>query len=454
MANSQSLNSAGYGLYEKKEYAEAVRFFREAAYVDPANAYPHYNLACTLSLIRDSIWADPAGQMRYDNIYNKDYYADVYQLYEPESNYNYYAHQPRNDELCRNELFEHLTLSCLQNRNYLKKAPVDPDLAGVRNTLRFKRLMENLRTGEEHGAYGIWHVPEQMMKACYFMLDGSMQDRLPNDRPGTDCYIPFYENYEARLVSVQTTGTFTGQITGYEGFAWLSPHETYQWGQEGLHLVFYTVTVEGNPANENLSSKKPDYDYTVYRHVTDIEMHNMASFRLDEGYEYLRMTLPPYSFILLNDSAGLRQYLVGSTPDARTLNALAVNALIYDRADTLDWLLATYPEIDRGLIFLRSCLYVKHDIFTALEGGSYGFDIDTFIEEQGAAMFNHAAASGDAAFFETLYAKYFDRVVAPLSEQDARHFKEGLFNWSDTTGNIALFDILLAIERGKYHDDF
>jgi hypothetical protein len=35
--NSQPLNRAGYGLYEKKAYAEAVRFFREAAYIDPEN---------------------------------------------------------------------------------------------------------------------------------------------------------------------------------------------------------------------------------------------------------------------------------------------------------------------------------------------------------------------------------------------------------------------------------
>jgi hypothetical protein len=37
MGNSRSLNSAGYGLYEKKNYAGAVRFFREAAYVDISN---------------------------------------------------------------------------------------------------------------------------------------------------------------------------------------------------------------------------------------------------------------------------------------------------------------------------------------------------------------------------------------------------------------------------------
>jgi hypothetical protein len=393
--------------------------------------------------------------MRYDNIYNKDYYADIYQLYEPEINYNYYADQPRDDELCRNELFEHLTLACLQNKNYLEKIPVDPDLAGMRNTLRFKRFMENIQSGKGIDAYGIWYVPEQLMKACYFMLDGSMQWRLPNDRPGTSQLIPrFLGKHAERVVSTQATGTFTGQITGYEGFAWvMNLPSTYQWGQEGPHLVFYRVLVEGDPASEGLSRKKPDYDYTIYQDVTDIEMSKMASFGLDEDYEYIRMALPPYSFILLDDMAGLRQYLIGKTPDAGTLNALAVNALIYDRADTLDWLLTTYSKIDQSLIFLRSCSYAKQDVFTALEGGAYGFDIDAFIEEQGVAMFNHVAASGNIAFFKMLHTKYFDRVITPLSERDARHFKEGLMNWSDTTGNRALFDILLSIERGKYNVD-
>jgi tetratricopeptide (TPR) repeat protein len=54
MKNSQSLNSAGYALYERKDYAGAIQFFREAAYVDISNVYTHYNLACSLSLLRDS----------------------------------------------------------------------------------------------------------------------------------------------------------------------------------------------------------------------------------------------------------------------------------------------------------------------------------------------------------------------------------------------------------------
>jgi tetratricopeptide (TPR) repeat protein len=54
-SDSRSLNNAGYNLYEKKDYIGAVRFFREAVYVDPANVYAHYNLACCLSLTNPSI---------------------------------------------------------------------------------------------------------------------------------------------------------------------------------------------------------------------------------------------------------------------------------------------------------------------------------------------------------------------------------------------------------------
>jgi TPR repeat protein len=146
-----TLNSAGYGLYEKKEYADAVRFFREAAYKDITNVYAHYNLACTLSLIRDSIWADPAAEMDYHHNFNRDYYAAKYQLYEPDDNY---FDQTDNDEICRNEIFEHLTLACLQDRQHLEKAPVDQDLAGIHPTLRFKRLMENIRAGKGKEIYG------------------------------------------------------------------------------------------------------------------------------------------------------------------------------------------------------------------------------------------------------------------------------------------------------------
>jgi hypothetical protein len=248
MENSQSLNSAGYGLYEKKDYAGAVRFFREAAYVDISNVYAHYNLACSLSLLRDSIWADPKKEMSYDMGIFTDHYAAVYQLYEPDDTY---YDQPKSDEICRQEIFDHLALACLLDGRYLEKAFADQDLAGLRNTLRFKRLMETISAGAGKEVYGIWYIPGQQFKACYFMLDGSIQGVLPNDRFGTNLYMPlFYDEFKARVKISETTGNFTDQITGYEGFysgGGGLTKETYQWGQEGSFLVFYIVSVEGEP---------------------------------------------------------------------------------------------------------------------------------------------------------------------------------------------------------------
>jgi tetratricopeptide (TPR) repeat protein len=45
-----SLNTFGYHLYERKAYADAATAFRRAVQLDPAYAFPHYNLACVLSL--------------------------------------------------------------------------------------------------------------------------------------------------------------------------------------------------------------------------------------------------------------------------------------------------------------------------------------------------------------------------------------------------------------------
>jgi hypothetical protein len=360
------------------------------------------------------------------------------------------------DELCRNEIFEHLTLACLQDRGYLEKAPTDRDLAGLHNTLRFKRLMENISTGTGTEVYGIWYVSGQQMKACYFMLDGSMQGILPNDRPGTELDIPlFYTEFRERAKMSETTGTFNDRITGYEGFVFGGRMKgTYQWGQEGRYLVFYTVAVEGDPATLGISRGKPDYDYRVIQIMTDIVLNNTATLRLTDDFEYLRMTLPPYRYILLDDVAGLQQDLVTRTPDAKTLNLLAVNALIYGSTDILGRLLNAYPAIDRDLIFLHACLYAQQDIVTVFASGGYGFDMDKFVREQGTDMFNHAAASGNVAFFETMYAKYFDTVIGNLSERQARDFKQHLGGWASTTGNRALFDIIYDIEQGKYHGVF
>jgi tetratricopeptide (TPR) repeat protein len=45
------LNNVGYKYYQTKDYANAANYFRQAIKADDTYLYPHYNLACTLSLM-------------------------------------------------------------------------------------------------------------------------------------------------------------------------------------------------------------------------------------------------------------------------------------------------------------------------------------------------------------------------------------------------------------------
>ena len=48
---AQALNTKGFRYYKQKAYREAADYFRQAIEADYLYLYPHYNLACTLSLI-------------------------------------------------------------------------------------------------------------------------------------------------------------------------------------------------------------------------------------------------------------------------------------------------------------------------------------------------------------------------------------------------------------------
>jgi hypothetical protein len=456
IANSQSLNSAGYGLYEKKDYAEAVRFFREAAYVYPANVYAHYNLACTLSLLRDSIWADPAAQMSYFHDSNRDYYATKYRLYEPDDNY---FNQADNDELCRNEIFEHLTLACLLDRQYLEKAPIDRDLAGLHNTLRFKRLMENISTGQGKIIYGVWYSLQGLMKESYFMLDGSMSHILPNDRPGMQfADFEYYadaaiDKFTDEVIQSRSSAeyTFAQSLTGYEGFDHGGGDQpTNQWDFENGRLIIYShMLIRGHITPEPSPWPGPSNDFRYFKDVLKVREDSLAVLPLDNDKVYINIYTSPYRYMMDDNREALAASLDGL--DIGTINTLAALAVIHDRREALDLLLSSRPETDKDKLVLLTCVFAKYNIFSNFEGGAYGFDMDRFVREQGTAMFNHAAASGNVAFFETLYNRYFNKVIAGLSNQRLREFKERLWWWSDETGNIAMNRLMHNIREGKYN---
>lgn len=50
--SAKVLNTKGYRLHKQKEYAQAARKFRSAIDANPRYAVAHYNLACTLALLR------------------------------------------------------------------------------------------------------------------------------------------------------------------------------------------------------------------------------------------------------------------------------------------------------------------------------------------------------------------------------------------------------------------
>jgi tetratricopeptide (TPR) repeat protein len=48
------LNSEGMQYYDNGDYRKAIEFFEKSIVRDPAYILPHYNLACTLNILRDS----------------------------------------------------------------------------------------------------------------------------------------------------------------------------------------------------------------------------------------------------------------------------------------------------------------------------------------------------------------------------------------------------------------
>jgi hypothetical protein len=456
--SSQPLNRAGYGLYERKDYANAVRFFREAAYIDPSNVYPHYNLACTLSLIRDSIWADPKNEMDYHHDRHTDYYGIEYKLYETQDNY---YDQIDNDQICRNEIFEHLTLACLLDREYLAKASADRDLAGIHNTLRFRRLMDNIQTGKGLEVYGVWYSPQGLMKESYFMLDGSMSHILPNDRPEaqfvkfrySDCNDDIFDTIIQSRSSVERN--FDQVTTGYEYFdSGSSPGVPNQWEYENSQLIIYSQIINKDYKKLAImagADSSPEFDY---RHIKNIikTSNYVESIPLDNDNKYINVYSVPYRYVMEDDIASLAEWLKSQSTETVN-NALAALALIHDRLDILDMLVNRYEDIDLNRLFLLSCLYVKTELLTRLEAGAYGFDVDQLLAQDGTALINYTAASGNVPFFESIYAKYYQKTLDGLSDQQVRDFKDRLWGWSDKTSNRAMNNMVRNVREGKYNGD-
>jgi hypothetical protein len=446
MTSSQSLNSAGYGLYEKKDYAGAARFFREAAYVDINNVYAHYNLACSLSLLRDSIWADPEARMDYFNAYyNYDYFtSDKYNIYPvPTSFYN-----TPGDELCRDEIYDHLTLAFLRDRTYIKKSMIDKDLRGIHNHLRFSRLLQNIQTGGGEGIYGVYYAVNTFTKAVLFMLDGRItQIKVNNEADQLFFLIPYEDRQDEKEY------TFGELVTGYEYILRTLPDfYKQQWTYENTHIRIYSIIMAID------FSKIPGYDVDIpktydFRYNYDtvpLEFGKDISFTLPDTkankIEFIKLYSTPFNILFKENTSWSDAF-----PANKVLNGnlFAELALIYDRYSLLDQILSDKAVgIDMEKLILTACLYAKDGFLEKVENGGYNFNMEQFAVKSGDEILLYALGSGNPVFFKRAYSLYFNK----LSPSQKDRFFDQAYTWKSLTYNSDLLRIEEKIKDGTFND--
>lgn len=103
-AEARALNVAGYRLHQAKKYPEAVAQFERSIEADPSFALAHYNLACALARLR------AAGQICEHDAY-------------------------------RSTILEHLQEAVRLDPRRRARLRKDPDLAPVRDTFGYQRLV-------------------------------------------------------------------------------------------------------------------------------------------------------------------------------------------------------------------------------------------------------------------------------------------------------------------------
>ncbi len=99
-----ALNTKGFRLYKRRKYAEAARYFRKAVQLDARYALAHWNLACTLGVLRKLRQICP----------NRAYLS---------------------------EIVKHLKRAVELDKRYKSKMLTDKDLDPVRPTLGYQELL-------------------------------------------------------------------------------------------------------------------------------------------------------------------------------------------------------------------------------------------------------------------------------------------------------------------------
>ncbi len=105
-ASARDLNTEGYELYKAGKYPEALALFKRSVAADPDYALAHYNLACTLGVLRKR---GPEAICRYDAY--------------------------------KSAILDHLEAALRLDPDTLTKVSGDPDLDPVRDTFRYLRIV-------------------------------------------------------------------------------------------------------------------------------------------------------------------------------------------------------------------------------------------------------------------------------------------------------------------------
>jgi tetratricopeptide (TPR) repeat protein len=108
---SKRFNNLGMGMYEQKNYIAAAESFLRSIETDPANFLAHYNLACTLTLLR------------------QEHVPRVFRLEKCAS-----------FDIDLETIFNHLQKAADLNEHRKTRMLEDPDLLAVRSTLRFHQI--------------------------------------------------------------------------------------------------------------------------------------------------------------------------------------------------------------------------------------------------------------------------------------------------------------------------
>ncbi len=114
---AKKLNTRGYHLYKKKDYAEAVRLFYRATETDSNYALAQYNLACTIMLALDN--CEIEGDETYTEIVDSD------------------------------TAFKALKKAIKLDPKRLERSQTDPDLAEIRQSYRFYHDILGYRTNDD-----------------------------------------------------------------------------------------------------------------------------------------------------------------------------------------------------------------------------------------------------------------------------------------------------------------